>query len=49
MKRRYLMQWYFEDGSYVEVIINGDVATEEVLTMIQTFVDLKKKEIAGAR
>lgn len=35
----------FEDGSYVRIIAGGDVDTEAALDMVETLIDLKRKEL----
>jgi hypothetical protein len=36
----------FEDGSYVRIVAGGEIDTEEALEMVETLIDLKRKEIA---
>lgn len=36
----------FEDGSYVRIVARGKIDTEEALEMVETLIDLKRKELA---
>ncbi len=36
----------FEDGSYVRIIVGGDVGTDAALDMVATLIELKRKELA---
>jgi hypothetical protein len=35
----------YEDGSYVRIMARGDIDTEEALEMVETLIDLKRKEL----
>lgn len=36
----------YEDGSYIKIVAGGDVDTETALEMVETLIDLKRKELA---
>jgi hypothetical protein len=36
----------YEDGSYVRIVAGGDIDTEAALEMVETLIDLKRKELA---
>lgn len=44
-----LGRWDFETGGFVEIRATSDVDTEEALDMIETLVDLKRKELTRKR
>ncbi|MFZ3237108.1 MAG: hypothetical protein WA184_17285, partial [Stellaceae bacterium] len=35
----------YEDGSYVRVVASGDIETEEALQMVETLIELKRREL----
>jgi hypothetical protein len=46
---RRLGRWDFEDGEFVELTASPNVETERALDMIETLVELRRKELAAAR
>jgi hypothetical protein len=44
-RRRHLGQYNFEGGGFVEIVVTGNVNTEEALDMVSVLVDLKRSEI----
>lgn len=45
-KERPIGRYDYEDGSYVRIIASGEIDTEEALQMVETLIDLKRKELA---
>jgi hypothetical protein len=43
---QYLGPYRFEDGSNVYAVISGPVPTETALDMLETFIRLKRQELA---
>lgn len=43
---RQLGRYDFEGGGYVQIIAGGEVDTEAALDMIQTLLELKRKELS---
>lgn len=46
---RRLGRWDFEDGGYVEIRATAGVDTEDALDMVQTLIDLRRKELERKR
>lgn len=46
LDERQLGRWDFEDGGYVEIRATPGVDTEDALDMVQTLIDLRRKELA---
>jgi len=42
---RQIGQYNFEDGGFVRIVATPEIDTEEALSMVETIVDLKRKEI----
>jgi hypothetical protein len=43
---RQIGRYDFEGGAFVRISVSGDIDTEEALDMVQTIIDLKRKELA---
>jgi hypothetical protein len=39
----------FEDGSYVRIIVGGDIGTDAALDMVATLIELKRRELAKGK
>jgi len=46
---RQLGRWDFEDGGYVKIVASPEVDTEEALDMVQTLMELRRKELSRKR
>lgn len=49
INERRLGRWDFEGGGYVEIRATSDLDTEEALDMVETLVELRRKELARKR
>ena len=39
-------EWRFEGGGFVQILIGGEVPTDEALKMVEILIGLKREEIA---
>lgn len=46
---RQIGRYDFEDGGFVRIIASPDLDTEEALAMVETIIDLKRKELAARK
>lgn len=46
-RRRMIVSWQFEDGSFLELILTGAVPTSEALDMLDDLLAEKRRELAG--
>lgn len=49
VSERRLGRWDFEGGGYIEIRATSDIDTEEALEMLETLIDLKRKELSRKR
>jgi hypothetical protein len=48
-RERPIGRYDYEDGSYVRIVVGGEVDTEAALEMVETLIDLKRKELKRRR